>query len=125
MDSGTTEPPTVRLLPLLASVALLIAVLDLVRRRRLREEFSMLWVVGAGGALVLSCWDYGREQLASVLGTSEEAALLATAALFLALVCLDISTKVSRLANQQKNLVQEIARLEKRIGDLEGDDDRS
>ena len=66
-----------RLLPLLASVALLIAVLDLVRRRRLREEFSMLWVVGAGGALVLSCWDYGREQLASVLGTREEAALLA------------------------------------------------
>ena len=111
-----------RLLPILASVALLLAVLDLVRRRRLREEFSVLWVVGTTSALVLSAWDYARSQLARLLGTSEETALVAAAALFLALVCLDISTKVSRLANQQKNLVQELARLEKRIADVEGDD---
>ena len=111
-----------RVLALVTSLALLAAVLDLVRRRRLREEFSVLWVVGAGGALGLSVWDYGREKLAALLGTSEESALLATASLFLACICLDISTKVSRLANQQKHLVQEIARLEKRIADLEGDD---
>ncbi|HCP46085.1 MAG TPA: DUF2304 domain-containing protein, partial [Deltaproteobacteria bacterium] len=42
-----------RVLPLLASIALLIAVADLVRRRRLREEFSWIWILGAAGALVL------------------------------------------------------------------------
>jgi hypothetical protein len=114
-----------RILALLASLSLLAAVLELVRRRRLREEFSVLWVAGASGACILSVWDGARVQLAGILSTSEESALLATAALFLALVCLDISTKVSRLANQQKNLVQEIARLEKRIADIEKDDGRT
>ena len=109
-------------LPIIASVALLLAVLDLVRRRRLREEFSGIWVAGATGALILSAWGGARKELAELLGTSEQTALVAAAALFLALVCLDISTKVSRLANQQKNLVQEIARLEKRIADLEDRD---
>jgi len=113
-----------RILALLASLSLLAAVLELVRRRRLREEFSLLWVVGALGALALSLWDGARSQLAAALGTSEESALLATSALFLGMVCLDISTKVSRLANQQKHLVQEVARLEKRISDIERDDDR-
>jgi hypothetical protein len=113
-----------RILALLASLSLLAAVLELVRRRRLREEFSLLWVVGAFGALTLSLWDGARSQLASALGTSEESALLATAALFLAMVCLDISTKVSRLANQQKHLVQEFARLEKRVSDIERDNGR-
>ena len=78
-------------------------------RRRLREEFSVLWVVGASGALGLSIWDYGRTHLAALLGTTEEGALLATASLFLAGICLDMSTKVSRLANQQKHLVQELS----------------
>ena len=105
---------------LLASIALLLAVLELVRRRKLREEFSWLWVAGAGAALVLSCWVVGRSALTSLLGTTtEELALVAASILFVAMVCLDISTKVSRMANQQKNLVQEIARLEKRIADLE------
>jgi hypothetical protein len=108
---------------MVASLLLLVAVLDLVRRRRLREEFSVLWVVGASGALGLSIWDYGRTHLAGLLGTTEEGALLATASLFLAGICLDMSTKVSRLANQQKHLVQEVARLEKRLGDVEGDDE--
>jgi len=115
----------VRLLALIASLSLLAAVLELVRRRRLREEFSVLWVAGAGGAFCLSIWGSGRAKLAAVLGTSEESALLATAALFMALICLDISTKVSRLANQQKHLVQELARMEKRIADVEKDNDRS
>jgi hypothetical protein len=113
----------VRVLALIASLTLLAAVFELVRRRRLREEFSVLWVVAALGAFGLSIWDGGREQLAAALGTSEGTALLATAALFLALICLDISTKVSRLANQQKHLIQEIARLEKRIADVERNDD--
>ncbi|MEE2828889.1 MAG: DUF2304 domain-containing protein, partial [Myxococcota bacterium] len=102
---------------LLASIALLLAVLELVRRRKLREEFSWLWVAGASGALLLSCWVVGRAALTDLLGTStEELALVAASILFVAMVCLDISTKVSRMANQQKNLVQAIARLEKRVG---------
>ncbi len=110
------------LVPLLASLALAAAVMELVRRRRLREEFSWLWVGGALGALVLSVSEAARDGLADLLNMEPANALLAVGLVFMAGVCLDISTKVSKLANQQKNLAQDLARLDKRLSDLERDD---
>jgi len=112
-----------KVLPLVASLALALAVIDLVRRRRLREEFSWIWGCGATGALVLSLWEAAREGLGRLLGTDAEGGALAAGLLFLVLVCLDLSTKVSRLANQNKNLAQQLARSAKRLADLEQDDD--
>ena len=112
-----------KVLAFVVALLLLVRVLDLVRRQRLREEFSVLWVGGALGGLTLTVWAGGRETLARLLGADEGSALLTLAALFLLLIVLDLSTRVSRLANQQKHLIQEIARLEKRINDLEGQDD--
>ena len=116
-----------KVLPIVLSLALGATVLDLVRRRRLREEFSWMWVLGGAVALLLGLWERGRDGLAGWLGTDGEGAVLTLAVLFLALICLDISTKVSRLANQQKNLAQGLARMETRLSDLErdgaGDDD--
>ena len=108
-----------RALALLLSLAVAGGVIDLVRRRRLREEFSWMWVLGTGGALLLSVVQPLREALGRLLGTDAEGACLTFGLLFLVLVCLDISTKVSRLANQQKSLAQSLGRLEKRLADLE------
>ncbi len=114
-----------RVVPLLLSIVLLVAVLDLVRRRHLREEFSWLWVAGAGAALVLGAFAGPREAFAKALGVDEGLAVVTLGVFFLVCVALDISTKVSRLANHQKNLAQSVGRLEKRLADLEeeaGDD---
>lgn len=108
------------LVPLAASVALLAVVLELVRRRQLREELSGLWVVGAATAVALSAWEGGRAALSTVLGTDQgsTASLLLTC-IFLSVLLLQLSTRVSGLANHEKNLAQHVARLEKRIADLE------
>ena len=108
-----------RVVPLLVSLILLAAVIDLVRRRRLREEFSWLWVVGAAGALVLGAWEDAREAFARAMGVDEGMAVIALGVIFLVLIALDVSTKVSRLANHQKSLAQSVGRLEKRVSDLE------
>ncbi len=112
-----------RVVPLLLSLVLLVAVLDLVRRRHLREEFSWVWVAGAAAALVLGAWSGSREAFARALGVDEGLAVVTLGVFFLVLVALDISTKVSTLANHQKNLAQSVARLEKRLSDLEAEDD--
>lgn len=113
-----------RVVPLLLSFLLLVTVLDLVRRRHLREEFSWVWVTGAGAALGLGAFARPREAFARVLGVEEGLAVVTLGLFFLVLVALDISTKVSRLANHQKNLAQSVGRLEKRLADLEkGEDD--
>ena len=101
------------------ALLLLAAVLDLVRRRHLREEFSWVWVVGAATALALGAFARPREAFASALGVDEGLGVLTMAVFFLVLVALDISIKVSRLANHQKNLAQTLGRLDKRLCDLE------
>lgn len=108
-----------RLLPAALGVVVLVIVLDLVRRRRLREEFSWIWVAGGFGALSLAVIADARRAVAAILGLDEAVAALVSALLFLAVVALDLSTQVSRLLNQQKNLAQDLGRLDKRVGDLE------
>jgi len=105
-------------LPLVLAVLLLATVLELVRRRRLREEFSWLWVVAASAMFVLSLWPSGRERVARLLDSSAEGTgVLLLAILFLCGVVLHLSTRVSSLANQSRVLAQHIARLEKRAAE--------
>ena len=61
------------LVPLLASVALLAVVLELVRRRKLREELSWLWVVG--GAVVHKRDMLGRALEVDFMGHLERASV--------------------------------------------------
>jgi len=110
----------VRLVPLIAALTLLIGVGELVRRRRLREEFSWMWILAAGGALVLSVSASIRELLRNLLGTGSDthASITAVGLLFLAGICLDLSSKVSRLAGGQKTIAQDLSRLRKEVDDL-------
>ena len=108
-----------RVLPLIASLALLGAVIELVRRRRLREEFSWIWVLGAATAFLLGVLPEVRGSVSRMLGVGEGQVLTLLAILFLCGVCLDLSTRLSRIANQQKNLAQLLGTLEKRVSDAE------
>ena len=110
-----------RLGPLVAALLLLCVVAEMVRRRRLREEFSWMWVLAAGGALVLSASAKARALLGTLLGTEHDThtAVISVGLLFLAGICLDLSSKVSRLANQQKTLAQDLSRLHKQVDDLD------
>jgi len=112
----------VRIAPLLAALTLLIVVGELVRRRHLREEFSWMWILAAGGALLLSISTSMRELLRNILGTGSDthASIIAIGLLFLAGICLDLSTKVSRLAGGQKTIAQDLSRLRKEVDDLRG-----
>ncbi len=113
--------------PLLAALILLLVVGELVRRRRLREEFSWMWILAAGGALVLSLSARSRELLGKLLGTGDDThtSVIAVALLFLAGICLDLSSKVSRLAGGQKTIAQDLSRLRKEVRDLRRDEEAS
>lgn len=107
-------------LPFALAILLLAVVLDLVRRRRLREEFSWLWALGATAMFFLALWPTGRKRVARLLDSSNEGTgVLLLAILFLCGVVLHLSTRVSSLANQSRVLAQHVARLEKRAEDLE------
>jgi len=100
-----------------ASILLILIVLELIRGRRLKERYALLWLVTGIVLLVLSTWRDGLNTMAGWLGvaTYPPAILFAVATLFIIVVLLDYSTILSRLADQNTILAQRIALLEQRL----------
>ena len=104
----------------IASLVLLIAVLELVRRRRLREKYALLWILTAIVLLVLSVWRGAVTSIATALGVSYgPTVLFAVGALFVLVVLLHYSTVISALTDRTVVLAQKVASLEQRIDELE------
>jgi hypothetical protein len=106
-------PLRVSLVAALVSFAFLVVVLDLIRRRRLRERYALLWLLTAGVLIVLSLWRSGLDTLAGLVGISyAPSALFAVAAVFVVVVLLHFSTVISRLSDENAILAQRLALLE-------------
>ena len=104
----------------IASLVLLIAVLELVRRRRLREKYALLWILTAIVLLVLSVWRGAVTSIATALGVSYgPTVLFAVGALFVLVVLLHYSTVISALTDRTVTLAQRVSILEQRIEQLE------
>jgi len=104
----------------IAAILLLLGVLELVRRRRLREKYALLWIVTALVVLVLSVWRGAVTAIAGYLGVSYgPAVIFAVGAVFVLVVLLHYSTVISALTDRSVLLAQRIAILEQRIDALE------
>ena len=114
-------PLLVSIVAAIASIGLLLVVLDLIRRRRLRERYALLWLATGVVLLVLSLWRSGLNTIADWVGVTgyPPAVLFAVATLFILLVLLDYSTVISKLADQNTILAQKLALLESRLEERE------
>jgi hypothetical protein len=107
-------PHAQRLLILTGACLLMLVIFELVRKRRLREEYSWLWLLfGAsilGVALVPFRW---MQVIARQLGSETPTAVIYYLGfLALILICLQFSVRLSRQTEQLKNLGQKLALLE-------------
>jgi hypothetical protein len=115
-------PWTISIISALASLFLIGVVLELIRSRRLRERYALLWLLTAVVLLALSLWRGGLNTMADWVGveTYPPAVLFAVASLFILVVLLHYSTVISKLADQNAILAQRLALLEH---DVRGRDD--
>ena len=115
-------PLPVAIAAAVASFALLVIVFELIRSRRLRERYALLWLLTAVVMLALSLWRDGLNTIADWFGveTYPPAVLFAVAALFVIVVLLHYSTVVSRLADQNTILAQRLALMEQQLHEREG-----
>jgi hypothetical protein len=111
-------PLRVSIVGVAASLLLIIVVLELVRGRRLKERYALLWLATGIVLLVLSAWRGGLNTVAGWLGVTgyPPAVLFAVATLFVLLVLLHYSTVISKLTDENVELAQRIALLEERVG---------
>src|SRR4029078_2320885 len=96
-----------------ASLVLVLVVFELIRSRRLRERYALLWLLTGLVLVVLSAWRGGVNTIARWLGVRgyPPAVLFAVGLLFVILVLLHYSTVISRLSDQNVILAQPLARL--------------
>lgn len=97
----------------LASLLILLLVVDLVRKRRLSEGLSLFWLVFAVLMMAGSSFAFAHMvQIASFVGiVYPPSAMFLFAILFLLVFTLYLSTAISRLNEQAKLLAQELALL--------------
>jgi hypothetical protein len=113
-------PLRVSIIASIASVLLLLVVFELIRSRRLRERYALLWLLTGVVLLVLSAWRGGLDTIAGWFGVTgyPPAVLFAVATLFILLVLLHYSTVISKLSDQNVILAQRLALLEADLGEV-------
>jgi hypothetical protein len=102
----------VQAIALVVSAGLLLLVLELVRRRRLSEEYSLIWIVFAVALLVLTASRDRIDRLALWLGIYYPPALLILVLIFFVFVAsLYFSVVISRQRQQIERLIEDVAIL--------------
>lgn len=122
-NGGAKIETKAQIIALIATLAILALILELVRRRRLAERYALLWMSVAAILFVLSIWTDGLDVLADAMGIEEPANaifILAFGTIFLLL--LNFSVATSRLSEETKILAQETARLEQELREARGSD---
>jgi hypothetical protein len=118
-------PVRISIAAAIGSALLLLIVLELIRGRRLKERYALLWLATGLVLLVLSIWRGGLNTIAGWLGVSgyPPAILFAAAIMVVIAVLLHYSTVLSRLTDDNVLLAQEVALLRARMDALERERD--
>jgi hypothetical protein len=102
-----------KIFALIAGIAVFLFILEMVRRRKLREEYSWLWLLTGCSIIVLVAWYdllvFITGFIGAVLPTTT---LFLFGVMFLMLIALHYSIKISALTDQVKKLAQELAILQ-------------
>lgn len=116
-DFQPTDTGRAQVFAIIASVALLLSILELIRRRKLREEYSFIWLGSASVFLFFSIWRGAFEALGQFFGIAYRPALLILMVLVSGfLILVRFSVVISTLTSENKRLAQELALLSRRVG---------
>jgi hypothetical protein len=112
-----------------ASVGLFAYIFYLVRNKRIKEEYSLLWLFFSIVFIFFSVWRYGLEYFAKLIGIAyPPAALFIILLLAVFLILIEFSRNISRLTDRNISLAQELAilkmeleKLKKKVDEITGD----
>jgi len=100
----------------IASIILILVVVELVRGRRLKERYALLWLATGGVILFFALWRGALGQFADLVGIAyPPSALFVVASFFILVVLLHYSTVISELSERNLALAQRLALLEQQL----------
>lgn len=94
----------------LTGLALLLVLFNLLRRRRLREKYAVLWIAVGLVIVPLALFPKLLDAVARALGIASGVSLVMfLGILFLLVVCMHLSWEVNRLEEETRTLAEEVA----------------
>ncbi|MEV4659446.1 DUF2304 domain-containing protein [Micromonospora sp. NPDC049301] len=100
----------------LTGLILLATIIELLRRRQLREKYGMLWLGVLVIVIPLSLFPRLLDNVAELLGVASGVSLvLFLGIVFLLLVCVHLSWEVSALEEETRTLAEDFALLRAQI----------
>jgi hypothetical protein len=108
-----------KVVALVVGLWMLFLIIELVRRRKLREEYSWLWLMTGSGILLLTLWFDLLKWMTHLVGAiSPSSTIFLFAFLFLIFISLHFSVAISKLTDRNKELAQRYALLELEVQEL-------
>lgn len=102
----------IQIIAIAVSLLFLLYIVRLIVKGKLREEYSIVWIICTIVLIVFSLWREALEVIANTLGVYEAPNLVFTGAIFAVFIyLLHLSIVVSKLHSQNKQLAQEVALL--------------
>lgn len=113
-----------KIFSLIAGLVIFVSILELVRRRKLKEEYSWIWLSAGFFIFLVVIWYELLGFISQIIGAERGTTTLFLSAIFyLIIINLFDAVKISKMDEQIKNLVQEISLLKmdkKRKSETEG-----
>ena len=101
-----------KIFALFLGIGILVVILDMVRRKKLGEEYSFLWLLIGAGIVILVLWQGLLEWVTHLIGAvASTTTIFIFGIVILVLINLHFSVKITKLSRQVKDLAQQIALL--------------
>ena len=107
-----------QIVSLIFSLIVVFVIFEMLRKRKIKEEYSILWFFIGGLFLIISLFPQSIDYLGNLLGISYSPTIILLIFIaFIFLVLIHFSVVISRIQNQNKDLIQEIGLLKKELDD--------
>jgi len=94
------------------SLTVILFLVNLMRKRRLREKYAILWIVLAALVIIIGAFPELVIALTRLVGVELPVNLVfAVALVFLLIVCIHLSTEITAIEEKTRTLTEELALL--------------
>jgi hypothetical protein len=107
----------IQAIAIVTSILFLLYIVRLIIKGKLREEYSIVWIICTGVLILFSFWRVGLDVVSELVGVYSPPNMVFIAAIFAIFIyLLHLSVVISKLQSQNKQMAQHIALLKEQIG---------
>lgn len=108
-------PLTRRLVPMVLAIIVVAATIEMIRRRKLREEYAILWLFASAVLAVFAIFPGLVVLLSHVLKVNYLTIIVVACFFFLAMIVMHFAVVISHQAEQIRKLAERIALMENEL----------